>query len=354
MAFASLTNCADVHQEQFTSSDSTGSSLLFQSADASEKTEVFSKYCGACRVLPLVEICCQSVSQTSGADEVSRWWAGVVIVARSWLTGDKIPSESVFVIVDDFPKVLKNESYPLAECVYSAYRARRLADSGCGQHDSVLLLCNKSSELLNQSMTETTITGQHSVTHDVQLLVCDWLLTTRMNVWHDKCIKAERDTLSMEDVAAFQNDLASLRKLACTIKPAITRVFLHEATLRIMTGASPERTLQLYERNLRSYRHNLTLLPNFPVCGVEDLSANTTAGVSATQAIFHCHSSARDRATAALMACKHLPHHLVLTNQPSALLEDAMCTYEKLGDQRSLTSCRQLMARFIVSAPIGC
>ena len=46
---------------------------------------------------------------SGGADEVSRWWAGVVIVARSWLTGEKIPSESVYVIVDEFPKMLKNE-----------------------------------------------------------------------------------------------------------------------------------------------------------------------------------------------------------------------------------------------------
>jgi hypothetical protein len=69
----------------------------------------------------------------------------------------------------------------------------------------------------------------------------------------------------------------------------------------------------------------------------------------------YIHSSARDRATAALMACQHLPHHCVLTSQPSAMLEDAIYTYEKLGDQRALASCRRLMTRFIAAAaPIGC
>lgn len=37
----------------------------------------------------------------------------------------------------------------------------------------------------------------------------------------------------------------------------VLQLFLHEATLRIMAGASPERTLQLYERNLHSHRQQL-------------------------------------------------------------------------------------------------
>jgi hypothetical protein len=45
------------------------------------------------------------------ADEVSRWWAGIVIVARNWLTGEKIHAESVHVIVDDFPKYLNDDGY---------------------------------------------------------------------------------------------------------------------------------------------------------------------------------------------------------------------------------------------------
>jgi hypothetical protein len=55
---------------------------------------------------------------------------------------------------------------------------------------------------------------------------------------------------------AFQQDLASLRKLASALKAAIPRVFLHEATVRLMSGASPARTLQLYGRNVRRRRRN--------------------------------------------------------------------------------------------------
>lgn len=32
------------------------------------------------------------------------------------------------------------------------------------------------------------------------------------------------------------------------------QVFLHEATVRLMAGASPARTLQLFDRNLRKRR----------------------------------------------------------------------------------------------------
>lgn len=86
----------------------------------------------------------------------------------------------------------------------------------------------------------------------VQLLVCDWLLTTRTEVWQQE--QADQDdasSVSQQELLAFQQDLTSLRKLSQLLKAALPRVFLHEATARLMAGASPARTQQLLDRNLR-------------------------------------------------------------------------------------------------------
>ena len=85
-----------------------------------------------------------------------------------------------------------------------------------------------------------------------QLLLCDWLLTTRTEVWQQEQKDPDDDaSVSQEELMAFQRDLSSLRKLSQVLKAALPRVFLHEATARLMAGASPARTQQLLDRNLR-------------------------------------------------------------------------------------------------------
>lgn len=85
----------------------------------------------------------------------------------------------------------------------------------------------------------------------------DWLLTTRTEVWQQE--QADRDdpsSVSEQELLTFQQDLASLRKLSQFLKAALPRVFLHEATARLMAGASPARTQQLLDRNLRRRGNN--------------------------------------------------------------------------------------------------
>lgn len=85
--------------------------------------------------------------------------------------------------------------------------------------------------------------------------MCDWLLTTRTEVWQQE--QADTDdpdcpaSVSQQELLAFQQDLTSLRKLSQLLRAALPRVFLHEATARLMAGASPARTQQLLDRNLR-------------------------------------------------------------------------------------------------------
>lgn len=58
----------------------------------------------------------------------------------------------------------------------------------------------------------------------VQLLVCDWLLATRTEVWEKEQTSGERENASQTELIAFQQDLTSLRKLAQDNKAALPRV----------------------------------------------------------------------------------------------------------------------------------
>ncbi|PIO28879.1 hypothetical protein AB205_0215880 [Aquarana catesbeiana] len=91
----------------------------------------------------------------------------------------------------------------------------------------------------------------------VQLLMCDLLLVTRTNIWQQQQQKSAGQQPSPihpacpQELRGFQLDLSSLRRLAQSFRPAMRRVFLHEATARLMAGASPTRTHQLLDRSLR-------------------------------------------------------------------------------------------------------
>jgi len=73
-------------------------------------------------------------------------------------------------------------------------------------------------------------------TQAVQLLVCDWLLTTRTEVWQRDCAALARGdntndeeavtttTMFADDLTSFQQDLASLRRLARHWSEAMTKV----------------------------------------------------------------------------------------------------------------------------------
>ena len=54
----------------------------------------------------------------------------------------------------------------------------------------------------------------------------------------------------------------NLFSFSFSLKSTLPRVFLHEATLRMMAGAAPDRTQQLLDRTLR-YRQNKSSV----ICG---------------------------------------------------------------------------------------
>ena len=78
--------------------------------------------------------------------------------------------------------------------------------------------------------------------------MCDLLLQTRTAVWE----QSRRVPPAGRQLAEFQQVLTCLRTVSVRLPCALSRVFLHEATVRMMAGAAPARTQQLLERSLRN------------------------------------------------------------------------------------------------------
>ena len=54
----------------------------------------------------------------------------------------------------------------------------------------------------------------------------------------------------------------------------------------------------------------------------------------------------REYASAIMLACKHLPPSVLASpGQKAAMLTEAVKTYKKLGDQKSLQTCQNMMMK---------
>ncbi|KAH0505478.1 Sterol regulatory element-binding protein 2 [Microtus ochrogaster] len=256
-----------------------------------------------------------------GPDIICRWWTSAITMAISWLQGDDAAVRSHFTEVERVPKALEvtecvsslivhlllskgilcevaegNRS-PLVKAVFYACRAMHasLSGKGDGQQNS-FCHCERASGHLWSSLNVSEATSDPSLNHVVQLLNCDLLLSLRTALWQKQASTSqglgETYHASGTELAGFQRDLGSLRRLAHSFRPAYRKVFLHEATVRLMAGASPTRTHQLLEHSLR-----------------RRTSQNTKHG------------------------------------QRAVLLAEAARTLEKVGDRRSCNDCQQMIVK---------
>ncbi|XP_045621713.1 sterol regulatory element-binding protein 1 isoform X2 [Procambarus clarkii] len=258
-------------------------------------------------------------------DEVCCWWGSLFEVVAHWLLGDDDQAESLYSTVENVPEALKISDDPLPMAVLYAARARR--QHGHSSPSTVLRLCERAGSALSDSIHQASYKQPNSMVQSVQLIVVDWLLGVRTVVWEGECV-ADCDTLTVAPahvLQGFQHDLALLRKLVQHIPGVLARVFLHEATLRMMAGASPARTQQLLDRSLR-HRSNKSSV----ICG-KDKNLNGFTGD-------------REHATALMLACRHLPSPLLSSpGERAGMLAEAAKTLEKIGDKRRLQDCYTLM-----------
>ncbi|KAJ8387547.1 hypothetical protein AAFF_G00152430 [Aldrovandia affinis] len=235
---------------------------------------------------------------TPVGDPVCRWWALVLKAAVHWLQGDDVAVRSLLAEVERMPRALHTLDHPLPKAVLQLCKAVQLSLSphkgegtlGCRAH------CDRASGFLRASISVPLTQSGNWLNKGVELLL---------------------------QLAGFQRDLSSLRRLGQCYRQAQHKMFLHETTVRLMAGASPTRTHQLLEHSLRRRSHN----PGYTAEG-------------------ECMLGERERAHAILLACRHLP--LPLLTPPghrARLLAEAKRTLERVGDRRSVQDCQQILLR---------
>ncbi|XP_024420857.2 sterol regulatory element-binding protein 1 isoform X2 [Desmodus rotundus] len=268
-----------------------------------------------------------SMATTTGTDLVAKWWASLIAVVTHWLRRDEEAAERLYPLVECLPRVLQESKRPLPRAALHSFKAAR-ALLGRGKAESgpaCLAACEKASGYLQDSLATTPV--GISIDKAMQLLLCDLLLVARTSLWLQQQPSASAQALqgpssgalpSALELHGFQRDLSGLRRLAQSFQPAMRRVFLHEATARLMAGASPTRTQQLLDRSLRKRASS---------CG-------KGGGVEL-----------EPRPTLLLASCYLPPCFLSVPGQCGGMLAEAERMLEKLGDRRLLHDCQQMLLR---------
>ncbi|MFT7798961.1 sterol regulatory element-binding protein 1-like isoform X1 [Arapaima gigas] len=271
-----------------------------------------------------------NMATVTGCDPHSKWWSHVVVVMINWLQGDDAAAERLYPIVEQLPKSLQTAESPLPRAALSIFRAVRTLLAKPENWQLSLTHSEKASILLRDSLHLGPPSHGSNIDKVLQLLLCDLLLVTRTNVWRQQQSTVAggppqgAPQASSSELHGFQQDLSSLRKLAQSFRPAMRRLFLHEATARLMAGASPTRTHQLLDRSLRR---------------------RATPG-SKTAEECETRPGQREQAEAVMLACRYLPpSFLSAPGQRVGMLADAARTLEKLGDKRTLHDCQQMIIK---------
>ncbi|XP_076274163.1 sterol regulatory element binding protein [Rhynchophorus ferrugineus] len=270
-------------------------------------------------------------------DHVAYWWGTFISIACNWLLKEDDRAENLYKQMEAMPEVLSSHVDPLPKAILAAFTARKnyLTMPATASTRHVIMQCDYASNLLTDSLTYTSCKKENNLILLSQLVVCDWLLETRTSLWEDTIENGAQPPASNSCLTAFNKDLVSLRSLAEHLPFVLSRVFLYEATLRLMAGAAPGRTQQLLDRSLR-HRHAKTSI----ICGKGDKNNNEMG-------------NDRQHATALYMACKHLPGQLLSSpGERAGMLVEAAKTLERIGDQKQLQDCYKLMKTLGTNAVI--
>lgn len=275
-----------------------------------------------------VDTCFPSMDKISVAayeDEIGLWWGAVIYAAAAWRLGDE--DETVWNIIKNkfpyeknFQPCNNSNRSPLPYAVFNVLQAAK--------HSSKIVsmrLMDQAGILLEKSICYYHCKQQLSPNVMLtQLWLCDWLLEMRTILWQEFDGGLEKP-ISNASLASFQRDLACLRQLCQHMSCILPRVFLYEATARIMAGAAPVKTQTLLDRSLH-HRNSRSSI----ICG-KDRSQEQNNGE-------------REHAFALCLACKHLPALLLSSpGERAGMLAEAAKTFERIGDRKRLQECYKLM-----------
>ncbi|XP_035257979.1 sterol regulatory element-binding protein 1-like [Anguilla anguilla] len=267
-----------------------------------------------------------NMATITGCDLHSKWWSSVLVVMINWLQGDAAAAERLYPAVEQLPRSLLSAENPLPRAALDTFRAVRSLLAKPESYRLSLCYSDRASALVKDSLSMAAHSHSSNIDQMVVLLLCDLLLVLRTSVWQQQQLSSGPGGALQarpQDLRGFQQDLSSLRRLAQSFRPATRRLFLHEATARLMAGACPTRTHQLLDRSLRRRPP--------PVCKTEGCEARL---------------GQREQAQTAMLACRFLPpSFLSAPGQRVGMLTEAARTLEKVGDQRSLHECQQMIAK---------
>ncbi|KAJ8363801.1 hypothetical protein SKAU_G00126320 [Synaphobranchus kaupii] len=272
-----------------------------------------------------------NMATITGCDLHSKWWSSVVVVMVNWLQGGAVAAERHYPAVEQLPGSLLTAENPLPRAALYTFRAVRTLLVKPESYQLSLSYRDRASVLVKDCLSTVSHSQSSNINKVVLLLLCDLLLVSRTTVWQQQQQQQQQQSSGPggalqacpQELRGFQQDLSSLRKLAQGFGPAVRRLFLHEATARLMAGASPTRTHQLLDRSLR----------------------RRPSPVSKTDGC-EMRLGRREQAEADTLACRFLPPSFPSApGQSVGVLAEAARTLEKLGDQSSLHECQQMIGK---------
>lgn len=255
-------------------------------------------------------------------DSHAKWWAYVLGITVFWDLGDDSKADSIYHHIEAVPSDISQLS--IVKAVLSAIQMRR---SFLKTKNYRMSLSYASSASENLSDSFNAIQNPDKKILYVQLLVSDWLLETRTNIW-----ESGRLTVTPSFLAAFHTDLDMLQRITQSLPDGTDRVLIYEAVGRMIAGAAPSKTLCLLDRSLRHRQTRPSI-----ICGKEKSQAGW--------------NKEKEHAAALYLACKHLPPSLLSSpgERAGMLIEAAKCL-EKIGDKKRLINCHKLMKSLGTSA----
>ncbi|XP_057340757.1 sterol regulatory element-binding protein 1 [Microplitis mediator] len=266
----------------------------------------------------------QSINGEEREDPIGLWWGAVFCAAANWRLGNE--DSSAWTIVESkFPYEKNyNENDATSNGSPLPYAVLCVLQAAKRPTRSSIRLVDQAGKYLQHSMVYYHCKQQspHNV-QLVQLWLCDWLLELRTVLWQELGGETGQTAVSTF-LASFQGDLARLRQLSQYIPSVLPRIFLYEATARIMAGATPVKTQLLLDRSLH-HRNSRSSI----ICG-KDRSQE--------------HGNEREHAAALCLACRHLPVLLLASpGERAGMLAEAAKTLERIGDRKKLQECYELM-----------
>lgn len=260
-------------------------------------------------------------------DPIIQWWTAFIGIATNWLLDEESKSEKFYSIVENIPDPLNSVRHPLPKALTAAYKARSAFLHQSVTLDECIIACDKAGGLLRDSMNYSLHHVPPTIIQIFQLLAVDWLLSTRTAIWEEKQKSKSTGEIDFHILSGFQQDLHCLRRLTYHMPAAYSRLYLYEATIRLLAGVNPTKTQMMLERTFRRRRNN-------------NLSLICTKNTNIDDQILQ----ERDQAEALLLACRHLPDLVLSTpGEKESMLAEAARILECLRDKKKLQECHRIM-----------